>query len=47
MDADGANGRFVHADEPLHQAGAVAGFVRSVAGDLSGTGTGPLPATGS
>jgi len=42
-----AAGHFVHADEPLHYASAVAGFVRSAAGDLSGTGTGPLPATGS
>jgi proline iminopeptidase len=42
-----AAGHFVHADDPLHYASAVSGFVRSAAGDLSGTGTGRVPATGS
>jgi proline iminopeptidase len=40
-------GHFAHADDPLHYASAVADFVRASAGDLSGTGTGPVPATGS
>jgi proline iminopeptidase len=40
-------GHFVHADEPLRYASAVSDFVRSAAGDLSGTGTGQVPATGS
>jgi pimeloyl-ACP methyl ester carboxylesterase len=39
-------GHFAHADDPLTYARAVSGFVRSAAGDLSGTGTGPVPATG-
>lgn len=42
-----AAGHFVHADDPLQYAGAVSGFVRSTAGGLSGTGMGPVPATGS
>lgn len=41
-----AAGHFVHADDPLQYASAVSDFVRSAAGDLSGTGTGPVPATG-
>ena len=41
-----AAGHFVHADDPVHYASAVADFV-GAAGDLSGTGTGPVPATGS
>ena len=41
-----AAGHFVHADDPLQYAGAVSGFVRSAAGDLSGSGTGQVPATG-
>jgi proline iminopeptidase len=40
-------GHFVHADEPLQYAGAVSEFVLACAGDLSGTGTGQVPATGS
>jgi proline iminopeptidase len=40
-------GHFVHADDPLQYAGAVSDFVRDAAGDLSGTGTGQVPATGS
>ena len=40
-------GHFVHADEPLQYASAVSDFVRSAAGDLSGTGIGQVPATGS
>jgi proline iminopeptidase len=39
-------GHFVHADDPLSYAAAVSGFVRSVV-DLSQTGPGPAPATGS
>jgi proline iminopeptidase len=42
-----AAGHFVHADDPLQYASAVSGFVRVAAGNLSGTGTGPAPATGS
>ena len=42
-----AAGHFVHADDSLNYAGAVSGFVRSAAGDLSGTPAGPVPATGS
>jgi len=42
-----AAGHSVHADDPQRYASAVAGFVRSAAGDLSRTGTGPVPATGS
>jgi proline iminopeptidase len=42
-----AAGHFVHADDPLHYASAVSAFVRVAAGDLSGTGTGQVPATGS
>jgi len=42
-----AAGHFVHADDPLHYASAVSAFVHSAAGDLSGTGTGQVPATGS
>jgi proline iminopeptidase len=45
LDVAGA-GHFVHADDPLQYAGAVSDFVRSAAGDLSGTGTGQVPATG-
>ena len=41
-----AAGHFVHADDPLQYAGAVSDFVRSAAGDLSGSGTGQAPATG-
>jgi proline iminopeptidase len=41
-----AAGHFVHADDPLQYAGAVSAFVRVAAGDLSGTGTGQVPATG-
>jgi pimeloyl-ACP methyl ester carboxylesterase len=41
-----AAGHFVHADDPLQYAGAVSDFVRSAAGDLSGSGTGEVPATG-
>jgi proline iminopeptidase len=41
-----AAGHFVHADDPLHYASAVSEFVRSAAGDLSGSGTGQVPATG-
>ncbi len=37
-------GHFVHADDPLQYASAVSAFVRSVVGDLSGTGR--VPATG-
>ena len=40
-------GHFVHADDPLHYASAVSDFVRAAAGDLSGTGTGQVPAIGS
>lgn len=40
-------GHLVHADEPLQYAGAVSGFVLGCAGELSGSGTGPVPATGS
>jgi proline iminopeptidase len=40
-------GHFVHADDPLQYASAVSDFVRSAAGDLSGTGTGQAPATSS
>jgi proline iminopeptidase len=40
-------GHFVHADDPLQYASAVSDFVRSAAGDLSGSGTGQVPATGS
>jgi proline iminopeptidase len=40
-------GHFVHADDPLRYAGAVSGFVRWAAGDLSGPWAGPAPATGS
>jgi pimeloyl-ACP methyl ester carboxylesterase len=40
-------GHFVHADEPLQYASAVSEFVLACAGDLSGTGTGRVPATGS
>ena len=40
-----AAGHFVHADDPLQYASAVSDFVRSAAGDLSGTGR--VPATGS
>ena len=40
-------GHFVHADEPLQYASAVSEFVLACAGDLSGTGTGQVPATGS
>jgi len=39
-----AAGHFVHADDALQYASAVSAFVRSVAGDLSGTGW--VPATG-
>jgi hypothetical protein len=42
-----AAGHFVHADDPLQYASAVSDFVRSAAGDLSGTGTGQAPATSS
>jgi proline iminopeptidase len=42
-----AAGHFVHADDPLQYASAVSAFVRVAAGDLSGTGTGQVPATGS
>jgi pimeloyl-ACP methyl ester carboxylesterase len=42
-----AAGHFVHADEPLQYASAVSEFVLACAGDLSGTGTGRVPATGS
>jgi pimeloyl-ACP methyl ester carboxylesterase len=42
-----AAGHFVHADDPLQYASAVSDFVRVAAGDLSGTGTGQVPATGS
>lgn len=42
-----AAGHFVHADDPLSYATAVSDFVRSAAGDLSGPGTGQVPATGS
>jgi proline iminopeptidase len=42
-----AAGHFVHADDPLQYASAASGFVRSAAGDLSGTGTGQAPATSS
>ena len=42
-----AAGHFVHADDPLQYASAVSGFVRSAAGDLSGSGKGRVPATGS
>ena len=42
-----AAGHFVHADDPLQYASAVSDFVRVAAGNLSGTGTGPVPATGS
>jgi len=42
-----AAGHFVHADDPLQYASAVSEFARSAAGDLSGTGTGRVPATGS
>jgi proline iminopeptidase len=42
-----AAGHFVHADDPLHYASAVADFVRAAAGDLSRTGPGPVPASGS
>jgi proline iminopeptidase len=42
-----AAGHFVHADDPLQYASAVSDFVRSAAGDLSGTGTGQVPATSS
>jgi proline iminopeptidase len=42
-----AAGHFVHADEPRQYARAVSDFVRSAAGNLSGTGTGQVPATGS
>ena len=38
---------FVHADDPPQYASAVSDFVRSAAGDLSGSGTGQVPATGS
>ena len=38
-------GHFAHADDPLNYASAVAEFDRAGAGDLSGTGTGPVPAT--
>ena len=41
-----AAGHFVHADDPLQYAGAVSDFVRVAAGDLSGSGTGQVPATG-
>jgi proline iminopeptidase len=40
-------GHFAHADDPLKYAGAVSDFVRSAAGELSRTGTGAAPATGS
>jgi len=40
-------GHFVHADDPLHYAATVSGFVLGCAGELSGSGTGPAPATGS
>ena len=39
-----AAGHFVHADDPLQYASTVSAFVRSAAGDLSGTGW--VPATG-
>jgi proline iminopeptidase len=39
-------GHFVHADDPLQYASAVSAFVRSAAGDLSGTPAGQVPATG-
>ena len=39
-------GHFVHADDPLKYASAVTDFVLAAAGDLSWTGTGPVPATG-
>jgi proline iminopeptidase len=42
-----AAGHFVHADDPLQYASAVADFVGAAAGDLSRTGTGPVPASGS
>ena len=42
-----AAGHFVHADDPLQYASAVSDFVRSAAGDLSGAGTGQVPATNS
>jgi hypothetical protein len=37
----------VHADDPLHYASAAPDFARSAAGDLSGSGQGQVPATGS
>jgi proline iminopeptidase len=40
-------GHFAHADDPLKYASAVSDFVRSATGDLSGTPTGPVRATGS
>jgi proline iminopeptidase len=40
-------GHFVHADDPLQYASAVSDFVRSAEGDLSGAGTGQVPATSS
>jgi len=40
-------GHFAHADDPLKYASAVSDFVRSAAGDLSGTPAGPVRATGS
>lgn len=40
-------GHFVHADEPLQYASAVSDFVHAAAGNLSGSGTGRVPATGS
>jgi proline iminopeptidase len=42
-----AAGHFVHADDPLGYASAVAEFVLGAAGDLSGSGKGQVPATGS
>jgi proline iminopeptidase len=40
-------GHFVHADDPLTYAGAVSEFVLACAVDVSGAGTGAVPATGS
>ena len=39
-------GHVAHVQDPLQYAGTVSDFVRSAAGDLSGTGTGQVPATG-
>jgi hypothetical protein len=42
-----AAGHFAHPDDPLQYASAVSDFVGVAAGDLTGTGTGQVPATGS